>query len=109
MTSLDQREHALEAEFAHQQELNFQARERAVKALAKWAAERLGKVAEAVEAYGDEIVGLDVTNPTVEETIERIAQALAPAGISKVEIRRTMDQFMATAAATVRSTIQSPR
>ena len=99
MTSLDQREHALETGFAHRQDLNFQAR----------AAERLGKVGEAVEAYGDEIVGLDVTNPTVEGTVERIAQSLAPAGISKVEISRTMDQFMAPAAATVRSTIQSPR
>ena len=105
MTSFGQREQALETEFAHQQDLKFQARERAVKALAKWAAERLGKVGQAVEAYGDEIVGLDVTNPTVEGTIERIAEALAPIGISKVEIRRMMDQFMMTAVATARSTI----
>ncbi|MBU6464836.1 MAG: DUF1476 family protein [Bradyrhizobium sp.] len=83
--------------------------ERAVKALAKWAAEQLGKAGNAVAAYGDEIIGVAVANPTMGGTIERIAEGLAPRGISEVEIRRMMDQFMATAVATARSTIQSPR
>jgi hypothetical protein len=59
MTSLDRREQALETEFAHQEELKFRAREMAVRALARWAAVRLGKGGEAVEAYGNELVTAD--------------------------------------------------
>ena len=109
MTSLDQREHALETEFAHRQDLNFQARERAVKALAKWAAERLGKVGEAVEAYGDEIVGSTSRTRPWKGRSSALPRLSLQQESARSKYVGTMDQFMATAAATVRSTVQSPR
>jgi ATPase inhibitor subunit zeta len=46
MTSLEQRENAYEAEFAHGEELKFKAREGAVRLLAIWAAGRLARRAK---------------------------------------------------------------
>jgi hypothetical protein len=51
MTSLERRENAYEAEFARREERRFRARERAVRALASWAAERLGKAGGEAETY----------------------------------------------------------
>ena len=109
MTTLSQHENALEAEFAHQQELRFQAREKAVKNLAIWAAGRLGKTGDALEAFAQEIVAADVPNPTPDATIERIAKALEPRGIGKPEIHQMMDRLIAAADAAVHSPLPPPR
>ena len=102
MTTFDQRENAFETEFAHQEELKFRARERAVRNLAIWAAGRLGKTGEELEAYAREIVAADVSNPTADATAERIAEALAPKGVSKAETHQMMDRLMAAADEAVR-------
>jgi hypothetical protein len=75
-----------EAEFAHQEELKFTAREGAVKALATWAAERLGKAVEAADAYVAEVVSADVTHLGLQPTLERVASELGPVGIGKAEV-----------------------
>ena len=108
MTTLDQRENAFEAEFAHEQELKFRARERAVRNLAVWAAGRLGKTGDALEAYARDMVAADIANPAIEATIERVADALAPKGIGKDEIHQVMERFMAAADLAVRSPVQPP-
>lgn len=109
MTTLDQRENAFEAEFAHQEELKFRARERAVRDLALWAAGRLGKTGDALETYARDMVAADIVNPATEATIERIADVLAPKGIGKDEIHRMMEKFMAAADLAVRSPAQPSR
>lgn len=109
MTTLDKRENAFETEFAHQEELKFRARERAVRNLAIWAAGRLGKTADDQDAYARDMVAADIVNPAIEATIERIADVLAPKGIGKDEIRRMMEKFMAAADLAVRSPVQPPR
>ena len=109
MTSLEQRENAYETEFAHQEELKFRAREKAVKALAIWTAEQLGKTGEAAEAYATETVAADVADLNLEATIERIAAVLSPKGIGRSEVHRMMDRFMAKADAAVRSPLRPPR
>jgi hypothetical protein len=95
MTSFDERENAFEAEFAHREELKFRVRERAVRSLAVWAAQRLGKASQGAEAYAREIIGLDVANPRLDVTLERIAADLQPAGVTQQEVRRAMEQFLA--------------
>ncbi len=65
MTSLEKRENAYESEFLHREDLKFRAREWAVKALATWAAKRLGKTGAA---------------------LEHIATALVPAGVGRAEV-----------------------
>jgi hypothetical protein len=109
MTTLNQREHAMETEFAHQEELKFKARERAAKGLAVWAARQLGKTGEALEVYARDIVAADVANSTTEATIDRIAEDLAPKGVGKNEVRRMIDRFAVAAAAAVRSPLQRSR
>ena len=101
MTTLDRRENALETEFAHQQELKFRAREKAVKGLAVWAAGRMGKAGDALEAYSREVVAADVSSP--EATIDRLAEALASKGIGKSEISQMMDRLLAAADAAMRT------
>jgi hypothetical protein len=109
MTTLDRRENAFEAEFAHQEELKFRVRERAVKNLAIWAGGRLGKTGDALEAYARDIVAADVSNPNIGATVDRVADALSSKGIGKDEIRRTMDRLMTAADLAVRSPVQPPR
>jgi hypothetical protein len=109
MKLFEQRENAYEAEFVHREELHFRAREIAVNALAIWAAGHLGKTGEAAKAYAKEVVAADVSNPTIEPTIERIAADLAPKGIGKVEIHEMMDRNIAAADAAVRSAPWTPR
>ncbi len=103
MTSFEQRESALEAEFAHHEELGFRARERAVGALAKWAAQRLGKTPQAAESYAAEMVAADVANPSIGPTVERISGDLSAAGVHKEDVNRMMDRFLADARNSVRA------
>ncbi|MDE1935635.1 MAG: DUF1476 domain-containing protein [Bradyrhizobium sp.] len=103
MTTLDKRENAFEAEFAHQEELKFRARERAVRNLAIWAAGRLGKAGDALDAYARDVVDADITSPAIDATIKRVAEVLAPHGIGEKEIRRMMDRLMSAADLELRS------
>jgi hypothetical protein len=86
VTTFDERENAYEAEFAHQEELSFKVRERAVGLLALWAAEHLDKTAEASTAYAREIVASDVVNPTSDAVVERIVTDLRARGIGEQKI-----------------------
>lgn len=101
MTSLDERENAFEAEFAHREELRFKVRERALRSLAEWAAQQLGKTGQASEAYAREIVALDVASPKPETAPEQIEKDLRATGIGREEIGRRMSQFLALAEAAI--------
>ena len=103
MPSLEQRESALETQFAHQEELKFRARERAVRTLAKWAADRLGKTEQAAELYAAEIVAADVTNSRTDATIERISADLSGVGVREEHVTRMMKRFLADAGISVRA------
>ena len=103
MRSLEERASAYEAEFAHREELKFRARERAVKALAIWAAECLGKTGEAAETYARKVVASDIANPKLEATIERVAGAVVPAGIGRREVDRMINRLFAESDSAVRT------
>lgn len=97
ITSFDDREKAYEAEFAHQERLKFDARERAIRSLAVWAAERLGKTGQDVEAYASRIVALDVSNAKPDAAIGAVASDLRIVGAYEQEVRHAMDLFLAKA------------
>jgi hypothetical protein len=103
MTSFKQRENAYEAEFAHREEVRFKVRERAVRMLALWAAERLGKSGQASEAYARDIVGMDVASSKPDVAFERIVEDLGDRGVSAQDVRQAMDLFLAQADALIRS------
>jgi hypothetical protein len=102
MTSFDQREKAYEAEFAHLEELKFKIRERAVRMLALWAAERLGKSGEASEAYAQDIVAMDVASSRPEVAFGRIVEDLEARGFSLQEVRQARDRLLAQVDASIR-------
>jgi hypothetical protein len=101
MTSFDKREHAYEAEFAHQEELKFKVRERAVRLLALWAAERTGKIGQAGEAYAINMVAADVASPTSDTALGHIITDLS-GRVSEQDVRLAMDRFWAQADASIR-------
>jgi hypothetical protein len=102
MTTFDARESAFEAKFVHEEDLKFKVRERAVRLLALWAAERLGKSAEAGEAYARDLVAADVADPRPDAAIDRIATDLRAMGINQHEVHQAMDRFSAEASISVR-------
>jgi hypothetical protein len=102
MASFDERAKAYEAEFAHREELRFKVRERAIRLLALWAAERLGKSGRVGEAYAKDIVAMDVTSLKSDDAIGRVVADLHASGVSEQEVRRAMDRFLAQADATLR-------
>jgi hypothetical protein len=102
MTTFDRRENAFEAEFAHRSELEFKARERALTLLALWAAERLGKPAEAGKAYAQDIVAMDVESSNPDAVLARIVKDLSARGVGEADVRKAMDRFRAQAEAAIR-------
>jgi hypothetical protein len=102
MTSFDERENAYEVEFAHREELRLKVREHAVKLLALWAAERLGRSGQTADAYAKDIVAMDVANSTPDLAIGRVAADLQTTGVSESEVYRTMDRFLSRADASLR-------
>jgi hypothetical protein len=59
MTSFDQREEAFEAKFAHDQELTFGVRARALRMLGLWAAGKRGETGAAAEEYVRALIDAD--------------------------------------------------
>ena len=102
MTTFDRRENAFEAEFAHQEDLKFKLRERALGLLALWAAEHLEKSVEARKAYVRDIVAADVADPNSGIAVERIVTDLRAKGIGEREVRQARDRFLAQADQSIR-------
>ena len=102
MTTFDARENAFEAEFVHQEDLKFKVRERAMRLLALWAAQRLGKSAGAAETYARELVAADVADPQTDAALDRVATDLRAMGINRQEVHQAMDRFRAEANISVR-------
>lgn len=100
MTSFDKREKSYEAEFAHREELRFKAREQAIRSLARWAAERLGKSRQSAETYAEDVVAMDVASSRPDVAIQRVVTDLRAAGVSEQEVYRVMDGFLAQAKVT---------
>lgn len=62
MTMFDDRETAFESKFAHDADLRFRAEARAVKIMAHWAADILGKSEAEKNAYVPEVIAHDFRN-----------------------------------------------
>lgn len=99
MTTFDQREDAFEKKFAHDEELRFKAEARRNKLLGLWAAEKLGLSGDKADEYAKEVVRADFDEPGDEDVFRKIRGDFDNAGIdqSDHQIRRTMDELMATA------------
>ena len=99
MAQFDDREKAQEAKFARDGELKFKAEARRNKLLGLWAAEKLGKAGEDAAAYAKEVIRSDFAEPGDEDVFRKIRADFDAAGVqqSDHQIRRTMDELLATA------------
>jgi len=99
MSGIDDRGDAFEKKFAHDAELQFKAQARRNKLLGEWAAEKLGKTGDHVVEYANEVVRSDFDEPGDEDVYRKIRTDFDNAGVDQSEhqIRRTMEELMASA------------
>lgn len=99
MSGIDDRGDAFEKKYAHDAELQFKAQARRNKLLGQWAAEKLGKSEDQVDEYAKEVVRADFDEPGDEDVFRKIREDFDNAGVdqSDHQIRRTMEDLMATA------------
>jgi len=105
MTSMKDREEGFERKFALDEEQRFRAMARRNKLLGLWAAEKLGKTGEAAEAYAKEVVASDFEEAGDEDVFRKIRRDFDASGVNQTDhqIRRTMEELMATAAEQIKN------
>jgi len=99
------REEGFERKFALDEEIRFKATARRNKLLGLWAAEKLGKSGAEADAYAKEVVASDFEEAGDEDVFRKIRKDLDAAGVAQSDhqIRRTMDELMATAVDQIRN------
>ena len=98
MSTFDDREHAFEAKFAHDAEMQFKAEARRNKLLGLWAAGLMGKSGEAADAYAREVIKSDFQEAGDEDVYRKVSGDLG-ALADEATIRAKMKSLMAEAKA----------
>lgn len=106
MVDMKDREEGFERKFAHDEELRFKATVRRNRLLGQWAAEKLGKTGDAVDAYAKEVVAADFEEAGDEDVFRKLRADFDAAGVSVSDhqIRRTMEELLAQAIDQVKNT-----
>ena len=99
MTTFDNRENAFENLYAHDAEMQFKAQARRNKLLGLWAAEKMNMTGDAADAYAKAVVIADLEEAGDEDVYRKVSSDLAEKGadVSEAELRRQMQDFLATA------------
>ena len=99
MSTFDKRQEGFEKKFAHDAELEFKANARRNKLLGLWAAEKLGLSGAEAENYAKEVVKSDFEEAGDEDVFRKVRGDFDAKEVdqSDHQIRRTMDELMATA------------
>lgn len=105
MTTFDEREHAFEAAFVHDEEMRFRALARRNKLLGIWAAERLGLKGTEADLYIRQIVDAVVAPHAHERLLEQLQSDLnrSGSGPTETEIRSAMQQLLREAIEQIRN------
>ncbi|MBB6309484.1 DUF1476 domain-containing protein [Xanthobacter tagetidis] len=105
MTTFDKREEGFEKRFALDEESRFKALARRNKKLGLWAAEKLGLAGEDAQEYAKSVVIADLEEAGDEDVIRKLRADFDAKGVevSEHQIRRSMDEFLAAAAAEVKA------
>lgn len=96
MTTFDDREHAFEAKFAHDAEMNFKAEARRNKLIGLWAADLMGKTGDEAEAYARAVIHADFEEAGHEDVIRKLVADLGTLAEEAV-IRQKMEEFLSVA------------
>ena len=81
MTTFDEREHAYEAKFAHNEELRFKAKARRDRRFGAWVAAQLGLAGANAEDYAVKVVRADLAHPGDKAIIETALADLKSKGV----------------------------
>jgi hypothetical protein len=105
MSSFDKRQEGFEKKFAHDEELRFKAVARRNKLLGLWAAEKLGKSGADADTYAKGVVAADFEEAGDDDVFRKVRKDFDAAGVqqSDHQIRRTMEELMATAIDQIRA------
>ena len=105
MTTFDKREEGFEKQFAHDEELKFKANARRNKLLGLWAAEKLGLTGTAADAYSKEVIVADLEEAGDDDVFRKLRKDFDAKGVAQSDhqIRRTMEELMATAVAQIKT------
>ncbi|AVO36569.1 DUF1476 domain-containing protein [Pukyongiella litopenaei] len=76
MTTFDDREHAFESKFAHDEEMQFKALVRRNKLVGLWAAGLMGKNGDEAQAYAKSLAVAEVNDVKHDELVRRITADL---------------------------------
>ncbi len=97
MSALEDREKGFERKFASDQEAEFKAQSRGNRALAEWAAKKMGL--ENVDDYVRAVLRAELGAGGEDDVVRKIVQDLAGAGVkaSEGEVRTKADEFLAVA------------
>lgn len=93
MTTFDDREHAFENKFAHDEEMKFKAEARRNKLVGLWAAGLLGKSGDEANAYALEVVKADFEEVGHEDVVRKLTGDLGDKA-TEAEIREKMAEML---------------
>ena len=96
MTTFDDREHAFENRFAHDEALRFKAMSRRNRLVGLWAAGLLGKTGDDVDAYVREVLRSDFVEAGDDDVLRKLEADLAGQA-DRATIRARMDALLAEA------------
>jgi len=96
MTTFDDRENAYENMFAHDEQMRFKANARCNKLLAIWAAGKIGKAEDQIDAYVIEVIKADFEEAGHDDVIRKVAGDLGAAS-SADEVRAKRSELLAVA------------
>ena len=96
MTTFDEREHAFENKFAHDEELRFRAEARRNKLIGLWAAEIIGKTGAEAQAYAKDVIAADFKEAGEEDVYRKLSEDLGALS-DEVTIRAKMAEYMVEA------------
>ena len=101
MSSFDKRQEGFEKKFALDEEQKFKAEARRNKLLGLWAAEKLGKTGDEAAAYAKEVVSADFEEAGDSDVLRKVTKDLEGKGVSEADVRKKMDELVATAVAQI--------
>jgi hypothetical protein len=95
MTIFDEREKEFEARFKHDQEFRFRATARRNRLLGLWAAQHLGLLGEAAEAYAKRVVEAEFEPGGDQNVVDKLAADLGAKDptITATRIRFELEHF----------------
>jgi hypothetical protein len=105
MSTFDKREEGFEKRFALDEEQKFKANARRNKLLGLWAAEKLGLTGADADAYAKAVIMADFEEPGDDDVFRKIRKDFDAKNVvqSDHQIRRTMDELLAKAAAEIKA------